>query len=73
MQQAIRDYPSEFDEEDVPDEASSESDVDFENLSQGGNRQTIILNTISDKIEKKKVDRRMTMVIKTNNLASLAK
>jgi hypothetical protein len=32
-----------------------------------------MLNTISDKIEKKKVDRRMTMVIKTNNLASLAK
>ena len=32
-----------------------------------------MLNTISDKIEKKKVDKRMTMVIKTNNLASLYK
>jgi hypothetical protein len=32
-----------------------------------------MLNTISDKIEKKKVEKRMTMVIKTNNLASLAK
>ena len=73
----MKDYPSEFDEEEVPDEASShsinDSEVDFENLSQGENRQTIMLNTISDKIEKKKVEKRMTMVIKTNNLASLAK
>ena len=32
-----------------------------------------MLKTISDKIEKKKVEKRMTMVIKTNNLASLSK
>ena len=73
----MRDYPSDFDEEEVPNEASShsmnDSEVDFENLSQGGNRQTIMLNTISDKIERKKIEKRMTMVIKTNNLASLSK
>ena len=71
----MRDYPSDFDEEEVPDEASSdseESEVDFEHFS-NENKHTITLNTISDKIEKKKNDRRMTMVIKTNNLANLDK